>query len=228
MSYGFPPQQTQQVANRIVRRPLTDMEMGFVANTYKSLQRGLMIISIIALLLFVTTAFVLWDISLDWTVFFALEFSAFVLGVLALVLAATILRMRKQLAETYREGTAIEVQGLAYSSRAMKNAPMWTVGPISITSTPEVSRLITQGALVSILCVPKMKIAISVNGTPLRQGARITVPPNLESFVTQANQPAQQPMPQPIQAQYPQNYPPAPQPQTAAPSYEPPPPPPDQ
>ena len=208
MSYGFPPQQTQQVANRIVRRPLTDMEMGFVANTYKSLQRGLMIISIIALLLFVTTAFVL--------------------GVLALVLAATILRMRKQLAETYREGTAIEVQGLAYSSRAMKNAPMWTVGPISITSTPEVSRLITQGALVSILCVPKMKIAISVNGTPLRQGARITVPPNLESFVTQANQPAQQPMPQPIQAQYPQNYPPAPQPQTAAPSYEPPPPPPDQ
>lgn len=217
--------------NRIVKRPLTDAERQLAIGSYKMLQNGLRAIAIVSLVFFVLYTFVISDLIIDET--FSLVFSMIMIaiGAVALGMSLNTLLMRKKISDAMREGMAIEVQGPAYKSRAMKNVPSWTVGPISLMATREMDSLIQEGAQVSVLCIPKLKLALSINNCGLKQGVRAIFPPNLEAMAVPADQVAMPSVGQPYQASYPEYRPSMPQghlSQTADPQEDlPPPPPPD-
>jgi len=217
--------------NRIVKRPLTDAERQFAIGSYKMLQNGLRAIAIVSLVFFVMYTFVISDLIIDET--FSLVFSMIMiaLGLVALGMSLNTLIMRKKISDAMREGMAIEVQGPAYKSRAMKNVPSWTVGPISLMATREMESLIQEGAQVSVLCIPRLKLALSINNYGLKHGVRAIFPPNLEAMAVPTDQVAMPSAGQPYQTTYPEYRPSVPQgqpPQAAYPEEElPPPPPPD-
>jgi len=204
------------------------MEREFAAKSYKSLQRGLRALAIVSLIFFVIITFILPRVTFDWTFSFVLTLLTIIVGALALGMSAKAIIIRQKMSDVLKNGTAIEVQAPAYKGRAAKNMPSFTIGPITLIATPEVLRLIQEGSQTSVLCIPKLKAALSVNNVGLERGARITCPPNLEAMAEPAYQAAQQPI-APQQATYPQYNQPAvpqvPQPQPTFPQYEPPPPP---
>jgi hypothetical protein len=226
MAYGYPQQMTPTIT-RIIKRPLTDIERGFAAKSYRSLQRALRGIAIVSLALFVINTFILSGVALDWSFSFVLTLLTIIVGALALGMSANAIMIRQKMSDVLRNGTAIEVQAPAYKGRAAKNMPSFTIGPITLIATPEVLRLIQEGAQTSVLCIPKLKAALSVNNVGLERGARVTCPPNLEAMAETAYPAMQQPM-APPQVAYPQYSQPAPQVQPQQPAYpqfEPPPPP---
>ena len=226
MAYGYPQPMTPTIT-RIIKRPLTDIERGFAAKSYRSLQRALRGIAIASLTLVAITFLLPRVTTVDPTFSFVLTLLTIIIGALALGMSANAIMVRQKMTEILKNGTAIEVQAPAYKGRAMKNMQMFTIGPITLIATPEVLRLIQEGAQTSVLCIPKMKAALSVNNVGLERGARITCPPNLEAMAEPTYPAAQQPM-APPQVAYPQYYQsPASQAQPPQPTYqqyEPPPP----
>ena len=217
--------------NRIVKRPLTDAERQFAVGSYKMLQNGLRAIAIVSLVFFVMYTYVIADLVADETLSMMFSIFMIVIGFMALGMSVNALVMRKKISDAMREGMAVEVQGPAYRSRAMKNVPSWTVGPVSFMSTREIESLIQEGAQVSVLCIPRLKLALSINNYGLKHGVRAIFPPNLEAMAVPTDQVAMPSAGQPYQTTYPEYRPPAPQgqpPQAAYPDEElPPPPPPD-
>jgi hypothetical protein len=59
---------------------------------------------------------------------------------------------------------------------------MWAVGPISLFATSEINNIFREGMQVSVLFVPKLKTAFSVNNIRLRKITRIKFPPNIEAM----------------------------------------------
>ena len=226
MAYGYPQQMTPTIT-RIIKRPLTDIEKGFAAKSYRSLQRALRGIAIASLAL-VAITFLLSGVAVDPTFSFVLTLLTIIIGALALGMSANAIIIRQKMSDVLKNGTAIEIQAPAYKGRGAKNMPSFTIGPISLIATPEVLRLIQEGAQTSVLCIPKLKAALSVNNVGLERGARITCPSNLEEMAETAYPVMQQPM-APSQVAYPQySQPAAPKaqpPQPIYPQYEPPPPP---
>ncbi len=225
MAYGYPNQMAPAIT-RIIKRPLTDIEKGFAAKAYRSLQRALRGLAVASIVIAVL-AIVLPEFAFDTTFSFVLTLLAIIIGALALGMSVNAMMIRQKITETLKNGTAIEVLAPAYKGRAMKNMQSFTVGPITLIATPEVLRLVQEGTLTSVLCIPKMKAALSVNNVGLEKGAGITCPPNLEAMAETAYPAMQQPM-APPQVAYPQYVQPAPQaqpPQQTFPQYEPPPPP---
>jgi hypothetical protein len=217
--------------NRIVKRPLTDAERQFAVGSYKMLQNGLRGIAIVSLVFFILYTLVISDLIIDET--FSLVFSMIMIaiGLVALGMSLNTLIMRKKISDAMREGTVVDVQGPAYKSRAMKNVPSWTVGPISFMSTREIENLVQEGAQVSVLCIPKLKLTLSINNCGLKHGVRAIFPPNLEAMAVPADQVSTPSLGQPYQTAYPGYGPTIPQgppPQMADPKEDlPPPPPPD-
>jgi hypothetical protein len=225
MAYGYPQQMTPTIT-RIIKRPLTDIERGFAAKSYRSLQRALRGIAIASLAL-VAITFLLSGVAVDPTFSFVLTLLTIIIGALALGMSANAIVIRQKMTEVLKNGTAIEIQAPAYKGRAAKNMPSFTIGPITLIATPEVLHLIQEGAHTSVLCIPKMKAALSVNNVGLERGGRITCPPNLEAMAETAYPAMQQPM-APPQTAYPQYNQPALRsqpPQPTYPQFEPPPPP---
>jgi hypothetical protein len=217
--------------NRIVKRPLTDAERQFAVGSYKMLQNGLRAIAIVSLVFFVLYTFVISGLVIDET--FSLVFSMIMIaiGAVALGMSLNTLVMRKKISDAMRDGMAIEVQGPAYKSRAMKNVPSWTVGPISLMATREMESLIQEGAQVSVLCIPRLKLALAINNYGLKRGVRAIFPPNLEAMAVPADQVAVPSAGRPTQTAYPQYGSSIPQGQPTRTPYPeedlPPPPPPD-
>lgn len=224
----FPGQAT--AFNRIVKRPLTDTERQFAVGSYKMLQNGLRGIAVVSLVFFILYTFVIADLIIDETFSMVFSMIMIAIGLVALGMSLNTILMRKKITDAMREGMAIEVQGPAYKSRAAKNVPSWTVGPISLIATREIEGLIQEGAQVSVLCIPRLKLALAINNYGLKQGVRVTFPPNLEAMAVPADQVAMPSVGQPSQTAYPQYRSSIPQgqpPQTPYPEEDPPPPPPD-
>jgi len=211
---------------RIIKRPLTDIEKGFAGKAYRSLQKALRGLAVASIVIAVLAIFLPGYLS-DWAFSFVLTLLAFIIGALAIGMSVNAIVIRQKITETLKNGTAIEVQAPAYKGRAAKNMPSFTIGPITLMATPEVLRLIQEGAQTSVLCIPKMKAALSVNNVGLERGGRITCPPNLEAMAETVYPAMQQPMapPQAAYPQYAQSTPQAQPPQQIFPQYEPPPPP---
>lgn len=225
MAYGYPPQMAPTIT-RIIKRPLTDIEKGFAGKAYRSFQRALRGLAVGSFVIAFLAIFLPRYLS-DWAFSFVLTLLAFIIGALAIGMSVNSFTIRKKITETLKNGTAIEVQAPAYKGKAMKNMQSFTVGPITLMATPEVLRLIQEGAQTSVLCIPKMKAALSVNNVGLEKGAAITCPPNLEAMAENPYPVVQQPI-APPQVAYTQYSQPAPQvqlPQQPFPQDEPPPPP---
>lgn len=217
--------------NRIIKRPMTDSERMFAVGSYKMLQNSLRALAIVSLVLFILYTYVLGDTIADETVSMMFSIFMIVFGLMALGMSVNTLVMRKKTSDAMREGMAIEVQGPAYKSRAMKNVQSWTVGPISLMATRETDVMIQEGAQVSVLCIPKLKLALAVNNVGLKHGARAIFPPNLEAMAIPSDQVAMPSAGQPYPAASPEYRPSIPQgplPQMTDPEEDlPPPPPPD-
>jgi len=207
MAYGYPPQMAP-ATNRIIKRPLTDVERGFVVNSFRGMQKILRSLAPVPLLLFVVSFLLLSISSGDFVltvIYYLIVIVMVVLCVVIIGMSGQMFQLRKKTSDVLMDGTAIEVQGLAIRKPASRNIQSFNVGPISLSVQQEDSRLIQEGARVSILCVPKLNIALSVNNIALTHGASITCPPNLEAMAEPVYPVSQQPI---YQQQY---QPPAPQ-----------------
>ena len=221
--YG-PPQGAPH--NQITRRPMTDSERQLPANFYRFIQRSLRGIAMLCLILFVFNGYLLPVIVTDSVTYDALSMVLtifmVVMGAVAIGMSVNAIAVRKRIGQAMMDGTAVEVVAPAYRNSTMKNMQSWTVGPVSVLPTRGIEGLVQEGAVTSVLCVPRMKAAIAINNCGLRQGARIMFPPNLEAMAVPTGfgpvvpvDPA--PMPSP----------PTPPGEPVAPQAEEPPPPPD-
>jgi len=205
MSYGFPFQMPPAV-NRIIKRPLTEIERGFAAESYRSLQKKLRSLSIIPLFLFIISTSLLSSLTIGSIISPVFMLATIIVGLVVFRNSVRILQFRKKISDVLKDGTAIEVQGPAHRNRTARNVQSFAVGPISLIVTPEVSGRVQEGAQVCVLCIPKLKAALSINNIALVRSARIICPPNLEAMAEPTYPAAQQPMypaaPAPVQPHY--------------------------
>ena len=199
-SYNKPESQ----AINVIKRPFTDEEYNHGIEMFKRFQRMLRAIAVVALIFGLIMIFV--DTNTVYGL--VLMLMALIFGSLSLGMAPFIFRVRKQIDETLKEGTAIEVRGTASKSRAT-----WTVGPISLLATKELNGMIREGMQVSVMCIPKMKLAFSVNNVALKRITRMTCQSDIESSaVFETSVPPGQPLPPPPPYQTTGQYPPPPPP----------------
>jgi hypothetical protein len=181
LAYGHPTQ-TPPATNQIIKRPLTYSDLELVSKFYRSFQNRLRGLAIVSLTFSIINTFVLSDIIMDWSISVLLYLVMFIIGVLTIAVSLNMLQVRSRISNTLKEGTAIEVQGPAYKNRTARNVPAWTVGPISMMSTPEILNMIQEGTQVTVVCIPRMKVALSINNVGLKYGARMMCPPNIEAL----------------------------------------------
>jgi len=178
--------QASPATNQVIKRPLTDIDMDLFSRFYYNLQRGtrgLAIMSFVFFFIFIIFYFVLYDIAFDWTIYFVFYLANFIIGALAIIMSLKFVQSRKKISDILDGGTVIEVKGPAYRNRLAPKAQAWTVGPISVMSRPgTVLNMIQEGAQTTVLCIPRMRIALSINNVELMNGARIICPPSLEAL----------------------------------------------
>ncbi|MDQ1371619.1 MAG: hypothetical protein QG582_533 [Candidatus Thermoplasmatota archaeon] len=184
----YPGAQAPAYNSRIIRRPLTDAERQLPGRFYKTLQNGLRGLAAFCLILFVLNTYVLSSVITDAiaydTVSTVLSVFMIVFGLVAVGMSVNALILRKKLAQTLANGTVVEVFAPAYRSGMGGKGPAWTVGPVSIMPSRGIDGLIAEGQPTSVVCVPSMKAAISINNCGLKVGTRIMCPPNLEMMAT--------------------------------------------
>lgn len=195
------------VQNKIIRRPISEMEKQFAIGAFKNFQKTMVGPGIFAIVLLILNLFIFPSLGAPFEVLIIFQIFAIGFGIAALGASVNVILVRKKVQEALREGTAIEVQGPAYKNRANKNIMTWQVGPISIMSNRRgLDQMIVEGAPTSVLFVPKLKSAISINNMALRQNVRVTSPPNIDVMATPAAQGIQLPM-QPAAPAFPKYYP---------------------
>jgi len=194
-SYAYPAQATQPTT-QVIKRPLTNTDLELFSRFYYNLQRGmrgLAIMSFAFFFIFIIFYFVLYDIAFDWTIYFVFYLASFIMGALAIIMSLKFVQSRKRISDVLNEGTVIEVKGPAYRNRTARNVTAWTVGPISVMSRPgAVLNMIQEGAQTTVLCIPRMRIALSINNVELMNGARIICPPNIETLAALEQIPPQE------------------------------------
>jgi len=184
-SYAYPAQAAQPTT-QVIKRPLTNTDLELFSRFYDNLRRGtkgLAIMSFVFFFLFVILCYGLYDIISDWTINFVLGLFAFIIGIIAIIVSLRFVANRKRISDVLDKGTVIEVKGPAYRNRTARNVTAWAVGPISVMSRPgAVLNMIQEGAQTTVLCIPRMRIALSINNVELMNGARIICPPSLEAL----------------------------------------------
>ncbi len=223
MMYSQPYQTNQGPAvNQIIKRPMTPMERELPINYYKGIQKAARGLGVVCLVLFVFSSFVLPSILTDPDMLDSISMTmtifSLVFGAVALGMAINTFIVRKKVQDAMNDGTAIEVTGPAYMSSGGQKVSMWTVGPISLMPMRGSDVMLSQGMPTSVLCLPRLKAAIAINSQALRQGVRISFPPNLEAMAVPTGFNAvpfggygqAMAQNQPPQQAYPQEYPPPP------------------
>jgi hypothetical protein len=223
------PAQGQQLS-QVIRRPMTMEERQLPGNFYKGLQNGLRGLSLACLIMFVLSTYILPvmisdPITYDTLSTILMVFMA-VFGLVAIGMAVNTIAVRRKVSQVMAEGAAVEVFGPAYRAGAMRKGQGWTVGPISVLPTRGIDGMLVEGMPARVLCVPRLKAALSINNIGLRRGARITCPPNLESMAVPMGMLAQPTFPQGQDPSYPQYGQSMPESPPASYFEEPPPPPP--
>jgi hypothetical protein len=184
-SYAYPAQATQPTT-QVIKRPLTNADLELFSRFYDNLKRGtrgLAIMSFVFFFIFIIFYFALYDITFDWTIYLVFYLASFIIGLVAIIISIKFVQSRKKISDVLNEGTVIEVKGPAYRSRTARNVTAWTVGPISVMSGPgAVLNMIQEGAQTTVLCIPRMRIALSINNVELMNGARIICPPSFEAL----------------------------------------------
>ncbi len=191
---------------QVIRRPMTAEELQLPGNYYKGLQNALRGLSLLCLVLFVFSLYILpalvWDPVTYDTVSIVLMVFMAVFGLVAIGMSANALAMRGKIRKAMIDGTAIEVLAPAYRAGAMRKGQGWSIGPISVLPTRGLDGILVEGMPTRVLCLPRLKAALSINNVGLRHGARIMCPPNLDSMAVLVGMPMQTYM-QPAGSQYP-------------------------
>jgi hypothetical protein len=207
---------------RIFRRELSGNDRHSVIKYFKFQQNILRSLAFLPLVLFVLSTFILSGAGLIMAFSILFSVVAVILAIVVLGMSYSIFQFRKKMSEVLRDGMAVEILGPAARAKATKNLLSFTIGPITLTAQPEALGMVQEGAMVSVLCVPNLNVALSVNNVALAKAAYAKCPSNLDAV---AGTPAAQPPFAPPQFG---NAPPAPQMQPAQfqPPYYPPPAPP--
>jgi hypothetical protein len=183
------PVQAPQIKNQVIKRPLTNTDLELFSRFYNNLQRGIRalgVISFVFFFIFVIFYYVLYDIIFDWAIYLVFYLVSFIIGLAAIIMSLKFVQSRKRISDVLNGGTVIEVKGPAYRNRLVPNAQAWTIGPISVMSKPVAPlNMIQEGAQTTVLCVPRMRIALSINNVELTNGApRMICPPNIETLAS--------------------------------------------
>ncbi len=195
LPYGQPYQMNPgQGFNRIIRRPMTPAERELPANYYRAIQKAARGLGVLCVLLFVIGTFVLPAVLTDPSTLDGLSITmtifSLVFGAVAIGMAINTLVVRKKVQDAMMAGVAVEVTAPAYrGSGGGPKMAMWTVGPVSVMPMRGFEGMLVEGMPVKILLVPSLKAAIAINDQPLRQGLRVTFPPNLEGMATPVDMP---------------------------------------
>jgi hypothetical protein len=179
---AYNPQMTP-ADNRIIKRQMTDAERRLVVKSFQGNQKALRILAPVPILLFAVIVFIsnAGDNTVLNVVYYLFIVVTIILCALVIAMSGWMFQLRKKTAEVLADGTGIEVRGIAVKSEAKNNAQSsYVVGPITLSVKQEDANLIHEGAQVSILCVPKLDIALSANGAELH-GAWAKCPPDLEA-----------------------------------------------
>jgi hypothetical protein len=187
---------------QILRRPITDQEQSLAIAYFGAMQKAARALAGASVLLMVLNIMVMlgaFPIP-EMAILFAVL--ALVVGLIAIGIGAMTIKIRGRIDAALKEGAVMEIRAPAYRAQTSRKAPSWTIGPITIMQTPELQTLLVEGAPTTVVCIPGVNAALSVNGMPLRRGASITTPPNLAAMAAnQAPYPMEPFPPQPVQYQ---------------------------
>jgi len=184
MAYNQPFQPSGVVS--IVKRPITDQEQSLALTYYGMLRKGSRGIATASMFMAVLNLAVISGALPLADLVILIAILGLAVGLAAVAVGAMTIKARKQIDTAFKEGYVIEVMAPAYLNRAGgSKAPMWNIGPVSVLQTPELQTLLAEGAPASVVCVPGVKAALSVNGVALKRGATITMPPNLAQMAQQ-------------------------------------------
>ena len=218
--------------NRIIRRPLTEVERQLGVGYYKTVQRALRGVAVVSMVFFFMNTFLLTGFSdpvLQDTLSTVFSVFALVFGGVAIVMSINSLIVRKKITDAMNDGTGIEVTGPAYRASTMQKVQSWNIGPVSLIASREAMGILQEGAQTTVLCIPRLKVALTINNYGLKNGARVMFPPNLEAMAIPVGLVAMPTAVQPTWTGNPSNNPPIqhPQPLLLPSNEEEPPPPPD-
>ena len=187
--------QASTETNQVIKRQVNNTDLELVSKYYKSLQdrqKGLAFVSLF-FAIFIVCYYMFIETSMDSTALSVLYAALMLIGIASILMSLKFLNTRKKISNALNQGTVIEVKGPAYRNRLVPNASAWTVGPISIMSSPRANlNMIQEGAQTTVLCLPKMGIALSINNVSLMYGARIMCPPNIETLAALEQIPLQE------------------------------------
>ena len=179
MGYMY-PQQNASASNQIAQRPMTRAEAESGVKLFKFVQTQIRLIALVPLIIMAVNVLLLGS---DYIV----SIIALVLSLVVIAASMAFLVFSRKVTAVLKTGMVIEVRAPVYRAQSQKNMPMYSVGPIMLFASPEVARLVVEGQMASIGCIPKLKVALSVNNTSLARGAAITCPSNIEAMAVGAN-----------------------------------------
>lgn len=91
------------------------------------------------------------------------------------IMMAQYLSRRSALKAALLEGTVVDVRAPPVRASSPKG---WAVGPVRIPSSPRINQRIVEGRPVTIACMPRTKLVLSVDGTMLGGAVQVTAPAN--------------------------------------------------
>lgn len=91
------------------------------------------------------------------------------------IMMAQYLQRRSALKAALVEGTVVDVRALPVRVSGPKG---WAIGPVRMPSGQRIDQRIVEGRPVTIACMPRTKLVLSVDGTLLGGAIQVTVPAN--------------------------------------------------
>jgi hypothetical protein len=173
---------------QVFKRPMTVAERASVNNLYAQAQKGARIVGGLAIGFAIFGVFMSATMGSD-EVIISILFAALmvVFGIMGLGVTFSMFKMRKTIVDVQRSGSVVTVRGPAVEGTGKQS---WSVGPLAMKNTPETVKVPPRGTLTELVCVPRLKSVISMNGVGLQQAIGATVPRDLEAMATTAPAPA--------------------------------------
>lgn len=173
---------------QVSKRPMTDAERRAVDNVYRMTQKAARMVGGLAILFALFSVFMssFTGTEVDAVVSIVLALILVLFAVVSLVLTYTTLKLRKTIGEVQRAGYVIAVRGPVTMSNGAKGKRSWSVGPLGMAETPVTVKVLREGAVTELVCVPKLRSVVSINGVGLEQAVAATVPAELEAMAASA------------------------------------------
>jgi hypothetical protein len=104
-----------------------------------------------------------------------------VVGLAAFIYAGFMSRLRRNVSDALNGGQVVVVRGKASLFNGRMKTSAIVVGPIALNMGKANANMLQEGSIAEVALVPKLKSAVSINGTGLDQPIKIMVPVDLET-----------------------------------------------